>query len=66
MFKTMSENLKQEARGIIRKQIQWNFHNGSSVIWGSEDKLSPEVTVKKLEEFCMTVCENFFNEVNKA
>jgi len=39
----------KEVIGIVRKWMQWNCKNGSTVIWGSEEQL--DMTPAKLERF---------------
>jgi hypothetical protein len=36
--------------GAARAWLQWNKHNGSDVIWGSEDTIKPTMTVRDCEE----------------
>jgi hypothetical protein len=47
--------------GAARNCIQWNFHNGSAVIWGSNDQLGT-VSVKKIEEVAAKAVAAYINE----
>jgi hypothetical protein len=49
---TKDEFKKQggEWLGKARSWMQWNCINGDSVIWGSEERLNPPLSVKQLEE----------------
>ncbi len=50
------DEIKKELRGggswlgAARSWLQWHKHNGGTVTWGSEEVLSPPMTVKDCEE----------------
>ena len=35
---------------VVRSWIIWNCRNGDRVIWGSNDIIAPDITVRQLEE----------------
>jgi hypothetical protein len=50
--------------GAVRTWIQWNCHNGSDVIWDSDDILEfrRRLTVKELEELAVRVAVGALSE----
>ena len=47
----------ETAIGIVRKWIQWNAENGSTVTWGSNDVLrfNKDLKVKDLENLALEI-----------
>lgn len=52
--------------GKLRERIKWDFLNGDTVHWGSDDKLKPEVTVKQYEEAGQKAIEAFMNNFDEG
>lgn len=60
----MSEYTKQGGTWLaaVRSWIQCNCTNGSKVTWGSNDVLSPNITVKQIEEIAARAVDVSFPE----
>ena len=49
--------------GAARRWLQWHKHNGDSVTWGSEQELTPAMTVREVEDLAATVAAAVLNEL---
>jgi hypothetical protein len=49
----------------VRSHVQWEFRNGESVTWGSNDVLEPHVTIGQVEEIAAIAVDAAFPEVDK-
>ncbi len=65
MTKTEFKNKGGDWLGAARKWIQGNCINGSTVTWGSKEKLQKEFTVLDIEDLALEVAYAMHKEAEK-
>ena len=52
--------------GAVRNWLKWYTHNGDRVRWGSEEALSPPLTVRQVEEIALAAAVAAWQAGRKA